>query len=171
MSKNKNRGKDKDKDTGTAEAGTSTPKAPRKAMPPRGPLRERLCIKADKIYTQVSEIASDLTKRGAPRETCDAATAFVAQVEAWREVLFALKASGWEPSSTAAKAPIVEGDPIKIADEHLARYAFIEGLAEGRVQLVAGAVVEVNRFQTDVMLKDTEGKFYGYAPRKFLARR
>jgi hypothetical protein len=172
MSKNKNRGNkdNKDRDASSAEAPASTPKT-RKPMPPRGPLPERLCNKADKIYSMATEMAKELSSRGAPKEKCDAATAFVVQVEAWREGLFALKSSGWVPSDKAVKSVIVEGDPIKIVDEHLARYSFIEGLAEGKVQLVAGSVVEVNRFQVDVMLKDTEGKFYGYAPRKFLTRR
>jgi len=170
MSK-KNKGHDKPStstESGTSVTSASKPRALRK---PRGTLLEQFANKADKVYSMVSEISKELMTRGAPKETCEAATAFLVQVEGWREKIFGLKSSGWEPVSKGVKVPIVEGDPIKIADEHLSRYSFIEGLAEGKVLLVAGSVVEVSRFQVDVMLKDTEGKFYGYAPRKFLAHR
>jgi hypothetical protein len=166
----KNKGKNKGGE-GSTEAAASAPKALRKAMPPRPPLPERLCNKADKIYEMVTGMGKELAARGAPMAIRDATSAFVVRVEAWRESFFTLKSSGWVPLEKSAKVVIVEGDPIKIVDEHLARYSFIEGLADGRVQLVAGSVVQVNRFQVDVMLKDTEGKFYGYAPRKFLVRR
>jgi hypothetical protein len=168
MSKNRNKG-NKDKDS-PAEAGTATPRS-RKPQAPRGPLPERLCLKADKIYSMVTEISKSLITRGAPKDTSDAASAFVVQVEGWREKLFALKNSGWEPATKAGKAPIVEGDPIEIVAEHQSRYAFIEGLVDGTTKLVAGAVVQVSRLQVEIMLKDTNGKFYGYAPRRFVARR
>ena len=159
--------------SGSSDASeTSSPKRSGAPRAPRGPLAERLAFKADKVHSLASEIAKVMESRGAPKDNCDAAKAFLGQVEEWREKIFALKSSGWEPSSKSVKVAIVEGDPIQIMSEHLARYGFIDGLVEGRVQLVAGSVVEVSRFQIDVMLKDAEtGKFYGYAPRKFLERR
>jgi hypothetical protein len=166
MSKNKNKNKDKD-----VPAEGAAPKAPRKARAPLGPLPERLCEKADKIHAAASDMAQQLVKRGAPQSAREAALAFVAQVEAWREIFFGLKSTGWEPVSASVKAPIVEGDPIQIVAEHVARYSFIEGLAEGKVQLVAGSVVQTSKLLVEIMLKDTEGKFYGYAPRRFLAHR
>jgi hypothetical protein len=168
MSKNKNKNKDKDV---SAEGAATTTKAPRKARAPLGPLPERLCEKADKIHAAVSDMAQQLVKRGAPQSAREAALAFVAQVEAWREIFFTLKSSGWEPVAASAKVAIVEGDPIQIVAEHVARYSFIEGLAEGKVQLVAGSVVQTSKLLVEIMLKDTEGKFYGYAPRRFLAHR
>ena len=152
------------------EAGTSAPKT-RRASKPRGPLPERLCEKADKVHTMVATMAKELASRGAPQDVRGTTTAFLTQVETWRESFFALKNSGWAPASKAGKVAIVEGDPIKIVDEHASRYTFIPGLAEGTTLLVAGAVVQTSKLQVDIMLKDTEGKFYGYAPRRFIERR
>jgi hypothetical protein len=171
MSKSKNKGKDKEGAV-SAESGSSAPKAPRKARSPMGPLPVRLCTKAEKVFALVTEMAKDLASRGGPQQACDAASAFAVQAESWRKVFLDLKDSGWEPVAAGVKQPIVEGDPIKILDEHLGRYQlFIEGLLDGTTQLVAGAVEQVNRMLVQVMLKDTNGKFYGYAPRQFLTRR
>jgi hypothetical protein len=169
MSKNKkSRQENASSETGTTA--TSAPKT-RRASKPRGPLAVRLAEKADKVYSMVAATAKELASRGAPQETRGTTMAFLAQVETWRDSIFALKSSGWEPAAKSGKVAIVEGDPIKIVDEHVARYAFIEGLVEGRTLLVAGAVVQVSKLQTDIMLKDTEGKFYGYAPKRFLELR
>jgi len=172
MSK-KNKGRNASSSGSSAESSeTSAAKPTRAPRAPRGTLPERLVGKADKVYSLVSEMGKEMAARGAPKDSSDAVTAFLGQVEVWREKIFALKSSGWVPSEKKGKVAIVEGDPIQIVSEHLARYSFIDGLAEGRVQLVAGAVVQVSRFQIDVMLKDAaDGKFYGYAPRKFLAHR
>lgn len=174
MSKNKgNKGKDKPEGGASAEAGTSAPKAPRKARAPLGPLPVRLCEKSDKVHTMASDVLKQVTSRGAPQSVCEAAKAFLAQVETWRDAFFNLKSSGWEPSSKTVKEPIVEGDPIQIMPEHLARYAFIEGLAEGTTKLVAGSVDAVNKMLVQVMLRGEGegGKFYGYCPRQYLTKR
>ena len=179
MSKNKgNKGKDKGSATqpeggALEEASTSVPRAPRKARSPLGPLPVRLCEKADKVHKMASDVVKQVTSRGAPQSVCEAATAFLAQVETWRDVFFSLKTTGWEPSSKTVKEPIVEGDKIQIMPEHLARYSFIEGLAEGNVKLVAGSVEAVNKMLVQVMLKGEGegGKFYGYCPRQYLTKR
>lgn len=165
-SKNKNKGGNKES---SGEGGASAPKAPRKERAPLGPLPDRLAAKAEAVHGMVLDLAKQLATRGAPQSARDAAAAFVDQVAQWKEIFIGLKTAGWEPSSASAKAPIVEGDPIKILDEHVGRYAFVfEGQPD--VQLVAGAVVTNGKI-IEVMLKDTHGKFYGYAPRRFLAHR
>ena len=177
MSKNNGKGKDKDKDKDKSkeiQSGDTTPVSSSRAGRPRGPLpplAQRMCNTADKVYESVSDLAKTLVTRGAPKPVSDAAAAFVAEVEKWREIFFTLKNSGWEPVASNANAPIVEGDPIQILPEHIGKYAFIVGLSEGSVQLVAGSVDKISKMNTQVMLKDTEGKFYGYAPRKILDRR
>ena len=167
MSKNKNKGSNKEP---SGEGTASTPKI-RKVRGQLAPLPERLCGKARTVLDMATDMAKQLSSRGAPQSACDAAAAFVVQADEWRKIFEGLWSAGWEPSSVSAKAPIVEGDPIKILDEYLARYAFVfEGQPEGSVQLVAGAVVTNGKI-VEVMLRDTNGRFYGYAPRRFLAHR
>ena len=83
------------------EEGTSAPKKPRKARSPLGPLPVRLCEKADKVHTMVATMAKELASRGAPQDVRGTTTAFLTQVETWRESFFALKNSGWAPASSA----------------------------------------------------------------------
>jgi len=120
--------------------------------------------KTRKVYAMASDMSKQAASRGAPQATCEAARAFLTQVEAWRETFFALKTSGWEPSATVIKSVIKEGDPIAISPDHVAQYsAFIPGLAEGSVKLVAGSVDQVNKMIVQVMLKGEDGKFYAVA--------
>lgn len=166
MSKNKN----KNKGEQTTERVATAPKI-RKPRGPMAPLPERICEKAGKVLKIAQEIAKLTASRGAPQSVRDEAQSFVGLVQAWVSALTNLKDSGWEPTTATAKVAIVEGDLIKIIDEHLARYSYIDGLLEGRVQLVAGEVVQLNKMKVEVALKDTEGKFYGFAPRRYLTHR
>jgi hypothetical protein len=143
----------------------------RKPRSPLGPLPVRLCEKADKVYAMVAEMAKQTASRGAPEAVCSVASAFLAQVETWRDVFYGLKTSGWVPSASVAKDAIKEGDLIRILPEHEGRYSFIDGLADGTVKLVAGSVDQVNKMIVQVMLKGEDGKFYGYCPRQYLTRR
>ena len=171
MSKNKkNKDKDNSKPEGETPTSTTTPRT-RQSRGPMAPLQDRLCGKADTVYSMVGDMAKTLAEKGAPRVSIEAASAFVAEVEKWREIFFSLKNSGWAPATVDPKAAIVEGDPIQIRSEYLSKYAFIEGLADGTTKLVAGAVEQMSKLVCQVMLKDESGKFYGYAPRKVLARR
>ena len=145
-----------------------------KTRKPRGllpPLPQRLCDRASKVCVTAGEISTILAARGAPQEYVEAAATFATSATALKQAMDRLNESGWTPIRTGDKAEIVEGDPIKILDEHIARYFFIDGLAEGRVRLVAGSVDQINKRLAQVMLKDEAGKFYGYCPRQLLSRR
>jgi len=124
---------------------------------------ERLVAKAEDMYTTGTEIAKMIGGRGAPTDIETVAREFVPILEKYRERFFALRSSGWAPPETGAKIEIKEGDTVTIAKSAIAKYDFIEGLAEGRTKLVAVKFVPRGEGKiVDVLVKDAvTGAPYG----------
>lgn len=129
---------------------------------------ERLLGKADVMYSTGTDIAKMIGSRAAPTDIVVVAQDFVGILEKYRERFFALRDSGWSPPE-AAKTDIQEGDTVTIAKKFLARYDYIEGLAEGRTKLVAAKFTPKGSKGIDVLVKDAATSApYGLIPKSHL---
>lgn len=168
----------------------AAPSAPKAARKPIGTVPERLVGKADQIYGLVNDALQLMTKRDAPVAVTTATKTFMAQVEAWREAVFALKSSGWVPPEASASKDIVEGDGVKIAKDQHETYKYIFealGVEAGAEELVAGPVTTTGRLAR-VLVKSKDvgtpgeldglgqsahkpGQVFGYVSRTHLVKR
>lgn len=115
------------------------------------PFVDQMVDKADVIFAKSNEILVRLEKRGAPSEVLAKVRGFVPRVEEYREVLFGLRDSGWQPSAKAEPAKIEPGDRVAIKEEHRDAYSYIRGVSEGTVALRAISVDDVGRSQEIVV--------------------
>jgi len=155
-----------------------------------GTVPERLVDKADHIHTLVNDALQLMTKRDAPAAVTTATKTFMAQAEAWREAIFALKSSGWVPPEASASKDIVEGDGVRIAKDQHETYKYIFealGVEAGTEELVAGPVTTTGRLvRVLVRSKDVgtpgelddlgqsaykPGQVFGYVSRTHLVKR
>jgi hypothetical protein len=166
----------------------AAPSAPKAARKPIGTVPERLVGKADQIYGLVNDALQLMTKRDAPAAVTTATKTFMAQVEVWRESVFALKASGWVPPEASASKDIVEGDGVRIAKDQHETYKYIFealGVEAGAEELVAGPVTTTGRLarvlvrsngtpgELDGLGQPTyrPGQVFGYVSRTHLVKR
>jgi hypothetical protein len=169
-----------------AAATSSKIRPPRKPM---GTLSERLADKADHVYALINNTLQLMAKRSVPEDVLQATKTFWAQVDAWREKVFGLKSSGWQPVESDNK-DIVKGDHLQIAPDMRETYQYIFdalGVAPGEEDLVAGLVVSMKRSSRILVKKlavgapgDLDGlgrsvhspeQVFGYVSRSHLVRR
>jgi hypothetical protein len=136
-----------------------------------GTLAERWVEKADKVFSLAADIADKAAKRGAPAEVVESAKALVPLIESWREKFIGLKEIKWEPAGKpAAKTALVEGDSISFVDDPdvIAAYSYIEGVVEKTADLIVGGIAQGVGKTVKILVKDRNGRGYGWVPRGHL---
>lgn len=151
--------------SGTAAAASTSTRKPMV----RRTFIQRVLARAEIMYSTGADIAKMIAGRGAPDGIETVAQEFVTILEKYRERFFALRDSGWAPPEAASKADIKEGDTVTIAKKFLAKYDYIEGLAEGRTKLVAAKFTPKGAKGTEVLVKDAATSApYGLIPKSHL---
>lgn len=184
MSRNRARSGSQSTSRASREGETAAATTPKKTPQT---VAERIFNKSKSAHALVESLLELATRTGVPEDLVGMfrnAAADLAQIRT--SVVGQLVNSGWQPTKVAALKALQEGDRIMIGAKHREAYAFIPGLADGTVKLVAGTIVRTanGRIQR-VLLKspalpaaETDSveqmpgseAVYGYAPLAHLQR-
>jgi hypothetical protein len=159
----------------TEGAGSASATAVRKERKPIGTVAERLATKADTAYKFAADALKLAKARRVPQGTISSMEDFMVDIGGWRDTLKALVDEGWEPAEAATMQDLTEGESIAIDPEHVSDYAYISGVADGTIKLVAGQIKPAGRSKA-ILLKivgedGAADQFFGWAPLSHLMRR
>jgi hypothetical protein len=129
---------------------------------------ERLIAKANVICARATELALVCEKRGVPLDVTKNAKEFLPLAEVYRERFFSLRTAGpdgtsWVPSGKGAATQIKEGDLVAFRSEFRVKYAYIPGVEDDTAVFCATKILPRGKRDIEVLLRDAEGKAYGYA--------
>jgi len=145
-----------------------------KERKPIGTVAERLYTKAETAHKFAADALKLAKARRVPQETIAVMETFMVDIGGWRDKVKMLVDEGWEPAEAATMQDLVVGEAIAIDPEHVEQYAYIPGVREGSIRLVAGEIRPAGRTK-NVLLKvlatgEQSEQIHGWAPLSHLIR-